>query len=190
MPLYAHVLIQTKAPAAYTAPRIFGVLNLSSKSTLQVIAHSADVCSSVNVCLVCVNYCVLTGRCFYVWIRRHGRCHSQAVWLVLCFQERMDKGLQEPKRWGVLVFNEVKVISHLMWNSKSQKMIGLAMTPEEMSSLHDIFMSHNEDTKTAHILHLTISLEGLDFTFDIIGPYFTSSKTSKVKHILVMCTRP
>ena len=50
-------------------------------------------------------------------------------------KERVDKGLKEPKGDGVIVFDEVKVISRLMWNSRSQKMIGLAMTPDQMSSL-------------------------------------------------------
>lgn len=35
---------------------------------------------------------------------------------------------KEPKGDGVLIFDEVKVISRLMWNSRSQKIIGLAMT--------------------------------------------------------------
>ena len=35
----------------------------------------------------------------------------------------------EPKADGVLIFDEVKVISRLMWNSRSHKVIGLAMSP-------------------------------------------------------------
>ena len=37
---------------------------------------------------------------------------------------------------GVLIFEEIKVISRLMWNSRSQ-IIGLSMTHEEMASLAD-----------------------------------------------------
>ena len=36
---------------------------------------------------------------------------------------------------GALVFDEVKVISRLMWNSRSQQMIGIAMHAEDMASL-------------------------------------------------------
>ena len=64
-------------------------------------------------------------------------------------------------------------------------MIGLAMTPEEMSSLHDIFMSYIEDTKTEHTSYI-LQFLWRDFTspFDIIGLYFTSSRTFKAKHII------
>ena len=43
-----------------------------------------------------------------------------------------------PLAVGVLIFDEVKVISRLMWNSRSQQMIGLAMQPEDMVSLLDV----------------------------------------------------
>ena len=32
---------------------------------------------------------------------------------------------------GVLIFDDVKVISRLMWNSRSKKITGLAMSPDE-----------------------------------------------------------
>ena len=100
-------------------------------------------------------------------------------------KERMDNSFQKPKANGVLVFDEVKVISRLMWNSRSKKMIGLAMTPEEMSSLHYVFMSYNEDTKTAHTSYILQFLwRDLTSPFDIIGPYFTSSKTFTATHII------
>ena len=34
---------------------------------------------------------------------------------------------------------EVKVVSRLLWNSRSQEVIGLAMNPEDLSSLHDVY---------------------------------------------------
>lgn len=48
----------------------------------------------------------------------------------------------------MLIFDDVKVISRLMWNSRSQKIIGLAMSPEEMSSLHDAYQLVDEDNAT------------------------------------------
>ena len=73
--------------------------------------------------------------------------------------------------------------SRLMWNSRSQK-IGLAMTPGEMSSLHDI-KSHNDDTETEHTFYILQFLwRDLTSSFDIIGPYFPSSETFKAKHII------
>ena len=76
----------------------------------------------------------------------------------------------------MLVFDEVKVVSRLMWNSRNQQIIGLAMSPEDMSSLHDIYMTYDEDTKTEQIIYvLQILWRDLTSKFDIIGPYFTSS---------------
>ena len=51
------------------------------------------------------------------------------------------EGLKVPRGDSVLVFDEVKVVSRLMWNSRNQQIIGLAMSPEDMSSLHDIYMT-------------------------------------------------
>ena len=100
-------------------------------------------------------------------------------------KERVDKGLKEPRGDGVIVFDEVKVISRLMWNSRSQKMIGLAMTPDEMSSLHDIFMSYDEDANTEQTSYILQFLwRDLTSPFDIIGPYFTSSQNFKAKHVI------
>ena len=62
---------------------------------------------------------------------------------------------KEPQGDGVLIFDEVKVISRLMWNSRSQKIIGLAMSPADMSSLHDVYELVDEDNakkQTSYIL--------------------------------------
>ena len=68
--------------------------------------------------------------------------------LYAAFKEEQQKGLKMPRGNGVLVFDEVKVVSRLMWNSRNQQIIGLAMSTEDMSSLHDIYMTYDEDTKT------------------------------------------
>ena len=44
-----------------------------------------------------------------------------------------------PKASGILIFYEVKVISCLMWNSRSQTIVGLAMDAEDQASLHDVY---------------------------------------------------
>ena len=40
------------------------------------------------------------------------------------------QGKPEPKGDGILIFDEVKVVARLMWNSRSQKIIGLTMNPD------------------------------------------------------------
>ena len=55
------------------------------------------------------------------------------------------------------IFDEVKVVARLMWNSRSQKIIGLAMEPDEMASLHIYFIpaSNNKIQQTTYyIMHV------------------------------------
>lgn len=94
-----------------------------------------------------------------------------------------DEKKKEPKADGVLVFDEVKVISRLMWNSRSKKIIGLEMSSEAMPSLHDVyqFMSEGVD-QTSYILQFL--WRDLTSSFDVIGPYFTSSSSLETKFIL------
>ena len=69
-----------------------------------------------------------------------------------------------------------------MWNSRNQQIIGLAMSPEDMSSLHDIYMTYDEDTKTEQTTYVLQFLwRDLTSKFDIVGPYFTSSGSVKSK---------
>ena len=58
---------------------------------------------------------------------------------LFCTQLQGDETKKESKKDGVLIFDEVKVINRLMWNSRSQKLIGLCMSHHEQSSLADIF---------------------------------------------------
>ena len=83
---------------------------------------------------------------------------------------------KEPKADGVLVFDKVKVISRMMWNSRSQTMIGLAMSYEEMSSLMDVYQSISSEND---YLHCPVSLKGSNI-FDIVGPYFIKDPTLAV----------
>ena len=58
------------------------------------------------------------------------------------------KGQVLPEGDGVLIFDEVKVIARLLWNSRSQRMVGLAMTHEDMSCLHDVYQALDPDALT------------------------------------------
>lgn len=98
---------------------------------------------------------------------------------------------KEPKGDGVLIFDEVKVISRLMWNSRSQKIIGLAMSPDEMSSLHDAYQLVDEmsaSKQTSYILQFL--WRDLTSSFDVVGPYFTSGGQLESKFIVLYSTEP
>ena len=89
---------------------------------------------------------------------------------------------------GVLIFDEVKVVSRLMWNSRNQQMIGLAMQPEDMASLLDVYATYNElggDAKTEQTNYIMQFLwRDLTSGYDIVGPYYTQSGSFKSKVIL------
>ena len=42
----------------------------------------------------------------------------------------------------MLIADEVKVASKLLWNSKDDSVIGHCMTPEELSTLQDLYADH------------------------------------------------
>ena len=75
------------------------------------------------------------------------------------------KGQIQPEGDGVLIFDEVKVIARLLWNSRSQQMVGLAMTHEDMSCLHDVYQALDPDalTKSTTYMHARIFMERFNF---------------------------
>lgn len=103
-------------------------------------------------------------------------------------EERERTGHKRPLGEGVLIFDEVKVISKVLWNSRSQEIYGLAMTNEDMCSLYDIFehMDDNATDRTEHILQFV--WRDMTAQFDIIGPHYTSAVTLDAK-FTVACVR-
>lgn len=98
---------------------------------------------------------------------------------------RVSEGKLLPQGDGVLIFDEVKVICRLMWNSRNQKIIGLAMTNEDMASLQDIYKLSDHDSRTRQTSYIMQFLwRDLTSPFDVVGPYFTSGDTFEGKFIL------
>ena len=151
-----------RSPAAYEALKSFGVLQLPCRSTLQ-------------------SY---TGAFLHEPGANSSSIESQVAQFLLHCQQRVSEGKKESKKEGVLIFDEVKVINRLMWNSRSQTLIGLSMRHDEMSSLGDIFRTLDNDCakQTSHILQFL--WRDLTSEFDIIGPYFTSSESVDSKFTL------
>lgn len=100
-------------------------------------------------------------------------------------QQCLVQHKKEPKADGVLIFDEVKVIARLMWNSRSQKIIGLSMTSDDMSSLHDAYQLVDEANATKQTSYILQFLwRDLTSSFDVVGPYFTSSSQLESKFVL------
>lgn len=151
-----------RSPAAYEALKSFNILQLPSRSTLQSYTGAFLHDSGSN------SACIA----------------DQVAQFVLFCQQRKKEGKKESQKDGVLIFDEVKVVSRLMWNSRSQTMVGLAMDHHEQCSLADVYqMFDGENAKqTSYILQFL--WRDLTSNFDIVGPYFTSSKTMEGKFVL------
>ena len=76
------------------------------------------------------------------FLHEAGACSKSIIKQVTQYKSfcelHQDKGAR-PMSDGVLIFDEVKVISSMIWNSKSHHLVGLAMSPQQRASLQDIF---------------------------------------------------
>ena len=101
---------------------------------------------------------------------------SQLANYTIFKEECRKQGKRQPQGDGALIFDEVKVACQLMWNSRSNKLIGLAMTHKEQASLLDIYKYiNNTEEQTSYILQFL--WRDLTSSYDIVGPYFTSSSS-------------
>lgn len=86
---------------------------------------------------------------------------------------------------GVLIFDEVKVVCRLMWNSRSHQLVGLSMSHEDLASLNDVYQLLADDCKTKQTSYILQFLwRDLTSPFDVVGPYYTSSGPLESKFIL------
>ena len=101
-------------------------------------------------------------------------------------KEKMKKGEPIPQNTGVLIFDEVKVIDKLVWNSKNHEFVGLAMTPEDFPYLHDIMLGTSATSDSPNAARYIVQFLWRDLTsdFDLMGPYFTCEKSLEHKFLL------
>ena len=145
-----------RSPASYEALKSLGILQLSCCSTLQAY----------------------TGAFLHEPVANSSCIVEQVAQSVLHCQRRVLEGKKESKSDGALIFDEVNVISRLMWNLRSQTLIGLSMTHEEMASLADIYKTIYDNGYAAQTTYILQFLwRDLTSNYDIIGTYFTSTGT-------------
>ena len=74
------------------------------------------------------------------------------------------------------------------YNTKSCEIQGYVMTPEDLSTLHDVFSSleNSADRKTSYVLQFL--WKDLTSQYDMLGPYFTSSKSINTSFVLEQLT--
>ena len=90
---------------------------------------------------------------------------------------QVQKKKPKPMKTGVLIFDETKVQSKIMFNMTGNKAMGFAMSPDELPFLHDIFSSLDQDVemKTSYVLQFI--WHDLMSSYSIIGPHFNCAKS-------------
>ena len=58
-----------------------------------------------------------------------------------------------------LSFDEVKVSASIHWNAKRNKFIGRALSPDDMSSLHDVYQEIESNGRIKKKVHVGIDQE-------------------------------
>ena len=161
--VFSALAIYSRSPAAYEALKGFDILRLPAKSTLQ--AYSGAFIHAPGVSTACIA--------------------DQVSRYVVYKEESKKEGRQEPMGDGVLVFDEVKVACELMWNSRNNRLMRLAMTSKDLASLNDIYtLLKNSDTNKQTSYVLQFLWRDLTSEFDIVGPYFTSANSVDGKFVL------
>jgi len=117
--------IYLRSPAAYEALKGFNILQLPSQSTLK--AYSGAFMDDPGA----RSDCIADQVAHYVTFKEHS----------------IKSGKQEPKADGVLIFDEVKVACQLLWNSRSNTLMGLPMMSKDQASLNDVYKLLKDPSK-------------------------------------------
>lgn len=144
----------SRSPSAYDALKGLNILQLPSKNSLQAyIGHHLRDAGANDECMALQ----------FKMYKQHQ-------------EKRVQEGYPQPKGDGVLIFDEVRVQGNVVWNSKNNQIIGLAMNQDDLASLHDIYAHLDPDQRqleTRYILQFV--WRDLTSKFDIVGPYYTSN---------------
>ena len=155
--------IYTRSPTAYDALRGFGILQLPGVSTLKTF-------SSFNIEVPGTN--------------EERLAHAQQQYDAMV-EEKSVAGISTPFYEGILIFDEVKVGAKVHYHAKTQKFIGLAMSADEVGSLHDVYQTLQPDHRTQKCSYVMQYLwRCAASNFDVLGPYYTSSGSLKAKFVL------
>ena len=153
----------TRSPAAYSALKNLGLLNLPCENSLKEFLD-ANLLNPGT----CENY-----------VEKQKHIYNE--WKKQCKLE----GKPVPLNEGVLISDEVKVQGKIIWNSSSGKIIGLAITPEEFTNLHDVYMTLDTDRNSRPTEYVLQFLwRDISSKFDVIGPYYSSDKGMDSRFLL------
>lgn len=162
-PPFAALATYARSPTAYEALRGFGILQLPCVSSLK--GFTGFNLEAPGFCEERLSY----ARQQYDRLVESKRASHQPP----------------PFSEGILIFDEVKVGVKVQYHAKAGRFLGLAMSLDELGSLHDVYQQLQPDHRsqtTSYILQYLWRDTASDF--DIIGPYFTSAGSLKAKFVL------
>ena len=79
--------------------------------------------------------------------------------------EKEGKKCPGPEGDGVLIFDEIRVVARLMWNSRNQRVVGFSMSHDDMANLLDVYQSLDPDAATRSTTYI------LQFLWRILPPH-------------------
>ena len=154
----------TRSPTAFDAIRNLNILQLPSKTSLQAfIGHHLRDPAANDECLAMQ----------FKLYKQHR-------------EKRVEEGCPEPTGDGILIFDEVRVQGNVVWNSKNNQVIGLAMNQKDLPSLQDVYTHLDAEDSCLEMRYiLQFMWRDLTSKFDIVGPYYTSNAGFDMKFTMV-----
>jgi hypothetical protein len=114
--MYAALAIYLRSPAAFESIRDMNILQLPSKRSFQDYV-------SANLLRPSIDHDYMAQQ--YYMYSKHG-------------EDVLVKSECPPLGEGILIFDEMKVQSKVMWNSKNNEIVGLAVSEDDLLTLHDM----------------------------------------------------
>ena len=165
----AALAIYTRSPSAFEALASFNILQLPGISTLKSYVHSNKEAPGQ-----CTKRLAEERRLYDAHIEAHlqaGKPHP-------------------PLSEGCLIADEVKVAAKLHWSSRDDSLLGHSMIPEEMASLHDLYMTLDDDPDTCKADYvLQVLWRDHSSQHDIVGPTTRAqvhSRQNSLLHVFLM----
>ena len=161
--LFLALAVYTRSPAAYDALKGFNILKLPSVSSLKAFTGSnLEGPGDIQ--------------------KRLSESHTEYQTLI---STRKAEGKKPPLGEGVIIFDEVKVAMKVSWNSRNEELVGIAMTSSELQTLQDVYETINSDRKIGKTSYVLQTLwRDTSSSYDVIGPYYTSTSGLKPKFLL------
>ena len=142
--------VYSRSPAAFEALKSLNIIQLPSRSSLQAFLSSHQNEPGVKE-------------------------ESLALQFELYSQHKAEKS-PTPTGDGILIFDEVRVQGKVIWNSKNNQILGIAVNSDDLPFLHDYsLLDEDEKIKGTHYM-LQFVWRDLSSKYDIIGPYYSSAQ--------------